>query len=489
MKHTEPRTVPSSGGQSRDVSASASAAAALGWAKKRPLESNTMPQHVISPSAARAATLAAERSPSPRGQAHKPSAFPRTLRSGSPRAGLGNSAAAQAYKVHSPHPTPPATHKDSPSLLAAQEAVSAGRPRSVSSPVLKQPISAQASGDGSGNRGDAARQRWEFTPESGAARGGATSATTLPADMFTANPPVSLEVEEKKRADELHASAVAMAQNMFKQQPKLTESFLNEGDSDDASEPAPFDHHPNLHEAAYKLAQKRLAKMHGENQRNREFQAHYAPSTALRRRFTVADRFRRRASSDGDVQSRADRTPNRMSLFAVNQPEPQEAEREIDRAKVLEAARRNVRSQLDDIDQSVADRTGMVPPSTKSAWESKARAVAQAKSTAAAAEESHEGQRDVGGGLYVAEQDVEAVAQQNLRPLFQELDERAEKERERQRVVKEEKEAKKVEAEKKEAYDKEVGDIHRTLKGMSSISGPSAWEEGALTVWSSGAKG
>lgn len=428
-----------------------------------------MPQNSISPSAARAATLAVKRSPSPRGLARTPSAFPRTLRSGSPRAGLGNSAAAQAYQAYSPHPTPQTARKDSSSLLAAQEAV--GRPRSVSSPVLKQPVSAQASGDETGHRGDTSRQRWEFTPESSrVAAGGASSATTLAADMFTANPPVSIEVEEKRKADELRASAVAMAQNMFKQQPKLTESFLHEGDSDDGSEPAVFDHHPNLHEAAYKLAQKRLARMHDENQRNRESEAHHSQFIAPRRRFTVADRFRRRASSDGDVQFRAVRTPNRMSLLAAKQSEPQEAQREMDRANVLKAARRNVRSQLDDMDQSVADRTGMVPPSTKSAWESRARAVAQAKSTAATAEDSHEGQRDVGGGLYVTEQEVEAVAKRNLEPLFQELDEQAEKERERQRIAREEKEAKKVEAEKKEAYDKDVWDIHRKLKGMTPNS-------------------
>lgn len=472
MKHAESRTLSSPHGHPRDVPASASAAAALGWAKQRQLGPETMSQNHTSPSAARAATLAAERSLSPRGQVRKSSVFPRTLRSGSPHADLGNSAAAQAYKARSPRRAPQATHKDSPSLLAAQEAIGATRPRSVSSPVLKQPLSDQASGDGVGNRDDAATQRWELTPESGTTGGSTMPATTLPANMYTANPPVSLEVEEKKKADELRASAVAMAQSMFKQQSKLTASFLHDGNSRDDGEPAQFDHRSSLHEAAYKLAHKCLAEMYDENQRGRELQAHYAPSGAPRRWFTVADRFRRRVSSDSDVEFRTGRVPNHMSPLESKKPEPRETEPKVDRTKVLEAARRNVRSQLEDIDQTVADRTGMVPPSTRSAWESKALPVAQETSTAAATEESHEGERDAGGGLYVAEEDIEAVAKQNVKPFLLELDERAEKERERERKLKEEKEANKIEAEKKKAYDKEVEDVHRKLKGMPPPTPP-----------------
>ncbi len=42
--------------------------------------------------------------------------------------------------------------------------------------------------------------------------------------MFTSRPPVKLEVDEQKRTDVLHASAVAMAKKMYNQQQKMIES-------------------------------------------------------------------------------------------------------------------------------------------------------------------------------------------------------------------------------------------------------------------------
>ena len=318
----------------------------------------------------------------------------------------------------------------------------------------------QTSGDSSASRGDPTTQRWPFPLEFSHPEDGAVPETTLPRDMFTANPPVKPEVEEKRKAEELRVSAVAMAKEMFKQQPRLAESILREDDSQSIDEPGQFEQHPNLHEAAYKLAQKRLAKIHEENQRNRELEANYRASGVLRRRWTIADRLRGRTSSDSALEPQhRDRASNRSSLLG---PEKSEAD-------VLEAARKNVQSQLDDIDRTVGERTGMVPPSRRSAWHSRARAVAQAKSAAAAAPAPHDGRRDVGGGLYVPQEDIEAVAKQNLKPLLLEMDERAEKERERMKALGEEAWAKRVEAERKEAYEKDVKDTERKLKGMFSL--------------------
>ena len=535
---------------SRDVSASA--AAALGWSRHMSPPNKpatpTATANSLSPSAARAATLAA-RSPSPRrqdgqrGRAPSTGANPNTLRSGTPQ-GWGNSAAAHAFKgkparaaesgpreekSHSllaaqaskirPARSAEAEPRDershsllaaqaskrrparaaeaeprderSHSLLAARGAVSAARPRSLSSPVLKQPTSEQPRGNGNDARHDTTTHRWEFEPERKSADDGAVLSSTISPLMYTANPPVALEVEEKRKEEELHASAVAMAKTMFNNQSKLTESFLHEDDDLLSTSPSgPTEQHPNLHEAAYKLAQERLAKLSDEHQKNRGFRDHYVPPAAVpRRRFTVSGRLRKRSSSDGDDEGQwKNRLSNRASLTATDRAEADAMERERDRAKVLAAAQRNVRSQLDGIDKSVADRTGMMPPSTKGVWASRAQAIAQAKAAAAAAPEGpHEGERNVGGGRYVAQDEIEAVARENLKPLLLEIDERAEKERERQRVQKEEMEAKKAEAAKKEAYDKEVKDNLRKLKGMSHILIPS-WRTWT-NMRGSGAKG
>ncbi|MBE3043319.1 eisosome protein 1 [Candidatus Bathyarchaeota archaeon] len=494
MKNAEPRSPPSSRANFSDVSASASAAAALGWANQKPLETGTMPQNNMSPSAARAASLAADqRSPPPQKQARNTGALPRTLRSGSPGAGLGSSAAAQAYKTRSPRLAPQYVRKDKPSLLAAKEALGAARPRSISSPVLRRPAQDQASGDGIDPRDEALTQRWEFTPGSGPTGDGAAPATIPSRAVSTANPPVDIEDEKKRKADELRASAVAMTTNMFKKKPNLAESFLPGNDLQRPSEPAQSDQHTKPQ--AYKLAQGRLANIPDETKKNKELQAHYTPSGALRRRFTVGDRFRGRTSSDSDLEfRRKDRAPNRMTLFGPKQPKSNNADREKELAHVFTTARRNVRSQLDGIDQTVADRTGMVSPSTgmvspstKSAWGSRARAVAHGRAAQAAAEEPRDGRRDVGGGLYVAQDDVEAVARRNLKPLFHEIDERAEGKHTRERRAKEERQSREVEAEKKAAYDREVEDLHRKLKGM--CRGLLCLGRARLTRWNSGSKG
>lgn len=484
---------------SRD--ASASAAAALGWSRHKPLPSKPTTISSISPSAARAATLAA-RSPSPRrqdgqlGRAPSTGGLPRTLRGG-PQQSLGNSAAAQAFRARPGTGAQAGRGEDkSQSLLAARGAVSAARPRSMSSPALKQPAPEQAggnaawNGNGSATKDGSATQRWESEPEPKSADDGAVLAATISPLMYTANPPVALEVEERKKEEELHASAVAMAKSMFNSQSKITENFLHEDDDDQKSPspaaPAGPDQPPNLHEAAYKLAQERLAKLSDEHQKNRGFRDHYAPAPAAppRRRFTVGARLRRRSSSDADAEARRkDRLSNRASVVATGGLEAEALARERDRATVLAAAQRNVRTQLEGMDQSVKDRAGVAPQSTRGAWASRAQAIAQAKASAAAAPGGpHEGERDVGGGRYVAQDDIDAVARENLKPLLQEIDERAEKERERQRELKEEAEARRVEAAKKEAYDKEVKDNLRKLKGMFSYIGI-IWGRSRLTCW------
>lgn len=491
---------------SRDASASA-AAASLGWSRHKPLPSKPTTTSSISPSAARAATLAT-RSPSPRrqdgqlGRAPSTGGLPSTLRAGPPR-NLGNSAAAQAFRARPARGAQAGPGEDkSQSLLAARGAVSAARPRSMSSPALKQPAPEHAGGNAAWNaawngNGNAAKdvsatRRWEHEPEHKSADDGAVLAATISPLMYTANPPVALEVEERKKEEELHASAVAMAKSMFNAQSKITEDFLHEDDdrqqsASPAAPPAGSDQPANLHEAAYKLAQERLAKLSDEHQKNRGFRDHYAPPPAAppRRRFTVGARLRRRSSSDADAEARRkDKLSNRASVVTTGGLEAKAAERERDRAKVLAAAQRNVRTQLDGMDQSVKDKTGMAPPKAKGAWASKAQAIAQAKASAAAAPGGpHEGERDVGGGRYVAQDDIDAVARENLKPLLQEIDERAEKERERQRELKEEAEAKRVEAAKKDAYDKEVKDNLRKLKGMFSRILISSMEGSRLTYW------
>ncbi|SPO00696.1 uncharacterized protein DNG_03444 [Cephalotrichum gorgonifer] len=449
LKYANPRSLPSypSHGHSRNASSSSAsaAAAALGRAKHNHSSgTKAMTEHRETSQLPSAAALAASIAADPRSS---------SLQNGpGPRHGLGGSAATQAFGSRSsPRATPRVTPKNSSSLAAAQIAA---RPRSMSSPILRQgvPGKSPAVGSGRGDDGTAPLERSETAPR----------AVGIPRSMYTSRPPVSLEVEEKRRAEELHVSTVAMAKNLFKQQSRLTESFPGEDDDPrgGASRGAvPPGQNPNLQEAAYRLAHERLSKLHDEHQKNREFQDYYTtPSGAApRRRSTIAAKLRRRSSSAGDIDLRAGGARNRASLFSPTPPNRDERARDKDREHVLAAARKNVRAQLDDMDQAVADRTGMVPASSKSVWESKAHALAQARLAAATAEDPHGAQRDVGGGRYVEQGEIEAVAAKNVKPVLLEMDERAEKERDRQRALKEEEEVRK-------AHKREVKENLRKLK-------------------------
>lgn len=479
LRYADPKSLPSYPSRGVPREATASAAAALGWAKNRD-GSLSVPHPIREKTASFSATTAASLATDPKDSQRRaksvrerkapPKVTTTAHRHSFSQDNWGSSAACIAYKSQ-PSPSKKDTHVSPPhhgrsSLAAAQEAT-ASRPRSLSSPLVKQ------RSHGLANPGST--QRWSFAPElSPSAEYGSVPTTLLDRSMYTSHPPVGIEVEERRRADELHSSAVALARQVFLKQQKLTEQHMREMEEDDdddmmsGGEPA-HSEPVNLHEAAYKLAQERLAKLEQEFQKNREFRERYNPNqspTPPRRRTHKAFRLRNRSSSDSDLQSRRqDRTSNPTTIFPSLQTKVDQDQRRRDREAVLAAARRNVQSQLHDIDESIYDRTGMVPPSKLTEWKTKAETLAQIK---VASEMPPSGKRDVGGGMFVTQEEIDAVAARNVQPLLEEINERAEKEQERQRLLKEEQALKEIETEKKKAHDREVKEIYRKLKGKNT---------------------
>jgi hypothetical protein len=151
--------------------------------------------------------------------------------------------------------------------------------------------------------------------------------------MFTSNPPVKLETDEKNRADVLHASALAMAKKMYDQQQKIIDSSarmhtrsssFSGGDTaslaSSRNEEQPPLVHNSLQEAAYRLAQERLANLQEEHDKQRGFQEYYGAGTAQRTKLgTIKGKLsRRRSSSDGDLledQRRSDQIRKQMSFL------------------------------------------------------------------------------------------------------------------------------------------------------------------------------
>jgi hypothetical protein len=311
---------------------------------------------------------------------------------------------------------------------------------------------------------------------------GAIPFTNMDRQMYTSNPPVKSEVDEKNREDVLHASAVAMAKKIFSQQQKVIDQAKKAHASDpssprrarsssslsDEGRPMQFS---TLQDAAYKLAQERLSKLHEDNLKNRDYQEYYG-NTRPQRKFSIRGKLRRRASSDGDVtedRERSRQIRKQMSIFSTKLSEVDGKKRQHDRDALLAAAQRNVQASLQGMDDKISAKTGMVPASTLSNWEAKAHAAAQSRSDNRL---SKHGKVDIGAGKYMTQEEIDAIATQRVQPVLDEINENAEKEHARQTELRLDAEAKKEAREVEKAREKEIADIAKKLKGMDDIYRP-----------------
>ena len=111
-------------------------------------------------------------------------------------------------------------------------------------------------------------------------------------------------------------------------------------------------------------------------------------------------------------------------------PHYDEKKRQQDIDNLEAVAKRNVQSNLTSIDRQVFNKTGKVPQSIQREWEEKARAKARAnaESEARVAATRH-GKVDVGGGKFVDQAEVDAIASKRVQPTLDEINERAEMQR------------------------------------------------------------
>lgn len=405
-----------------------------------------------------------------------------------PASAWGNSAANQAFAAgrNSPRDSAAsstlATLDRQKSLRAARGAMAGStRPRSTSTPMT-YPDSANAAA----NALSAATIAHRPVAAHGA-DAGASPITRMDRHMYTSNPPVKPEVDERNREAVLHASAVAMAKKMYNTQQKAFDDAAHANDeagsrpgSADSDHVRPM-HFNNLQEAAYRLAQERLAKLHDEHQRNRGYHDYYGAGTSPAspgRKFTKLGKARRRSSSDSDVahpgteddRKRSRQIHKQMSLFSTRLSEVDESQRARDRDALLAAAQRNVKAAMDGMDEKVSRDTGRVTSAKLSEWELRAHATAQARSDERKGGAPPAGKVDLGGGQYMDRERVEEIAAKRVQPLLDEINEKAEIERKRIVALREEQEKKRLEWEAEKARNAEVKEAQRKLKGELSFS-------------------
>ena len=290
--------------------------------------------------------------------------------------------------------------------------------------------------------------------------------TNLSREMYTSHPPVAPEMEEKKKQDTLRAAAVSMAKKMYDVQQRQSEeaaalrlsdshyaasSAHDRPQSSASSSDAGLPQYTNLQEAAKKLATERLAKLYDEHAAYRDY---YGTQKLNNRRLSI--RGRRRASSDGQAngsdEERSLQIRSEMSLFTDKLAQIDAKKRKQDRDSLLAAAQRNVRASMNAQDERVFSETGKVSPAMMAEWEAKAKAKAEAESEARM---TNHGMVNIGGGKFLDQSEVDAIAAAKVQPTLDEITETAEKHRARDEELRQQQlERERITAEKA-ADDKE----------------------------------
>ncbi|KIX00226.1 uncharacterized protein Z518_10365 [Rhinocladiella mackenziei CBS 650.93] len=373
-------------------------------------------------------------------------------------------------------------------LLAATASLSAGRRRAESAPIRPSPQTHPGTGIGgsawalkaaeSSHRGHISSSP-SRAPTDGSNLSGADVAkvqnmarNNVSRQMYSSNPPVSIEVEEKKRQEMLRASAVAMARKMFViQQEQFDEAkgirrseshyaaytARRRAQSDVMNKTASKEEVPpryeNLEETARRLAQDRLAKLQDEHA---EYRQYYGQQTPPQRSRLTLRRGRRTLSlqdhdESDEEQSRKIRT--QMSFFQSKLAEVDSKKRQADRDALLAIAHKNVTARMNAMDEKVFSETGKTSPQQRELWERQARERAQRESDDRLI---NAGKVHVGGGKYLEQSEVDAIAKARLQPTLDEITEKAEQQRARDEELKLELERQKAEAEAEKQRQAEI---------------------------------
>ncbi|GFF89881.1 hypothetical protein IFM61606_06559 [Aspergillus udagawae] len=262
------------------------------------------------------------------------------------------------------------------------------------------------------------------------------------AQLYTEHPPVGLE--EQDRRNVLRAAAISMARDMYditeKRDEVLTEepsaalygaqrglSRMRSQQTVPKSDPAALKQAIKVQEAAQQRAAEKLAKINEPT-----YQEYYGVEPHVPR--PTLSKRRRRASFDSDTSAadaersreiRHQMSSLRSRLDAVDE------QRTKDRASLMEVARRNVNATIQDMEMRVYHETGRPPQSMQKEWEEAALERAQ-RDVQEQEPYRPEDRVNIGAERYMDMADVEAVARSRLQPTFDEITDRAEKERARE---------------------------------------------------------
>ncbi|PIA90414.1 hypothetical protein CB0940_11055 [Cercospora beticola] len=267
--------------------------------------------------------------------------------------------------------------------------------------------------------------------------------------MFTSAP--DWQYEEDKHQAALRASAITMAKSLYANQNR--DKMLLEPDGSDLAGARSAARnqalaHPDvkqealqylsLQDQAHKLAAERLAKI-DKDMEGKRFREHYgygddkpkrlSSRISLRSSGKESRGRRQRASSEGtrgrfdsdsdsDDERQAGRIRAQMAGLNSATKQVDAKKQQEDRAKLLAAAEKRVSARMNDMDSQVYRDTGKVSPAMMEAWEAKAREKAEKERQERAL---NPGKTHIGGGQFMDQKDIEAIAAARLKPTLDEI--------------------------------------------------------------------
>jgi hypothetical protein len=218
----------------------------------------------------------------------------------------------------------------------------------------------------------------------------------------------------------------------------------------------------HLQDAAQKLAQERLAKM-DKDLETTKYREHYGyDAEPHRNRLSMRGRPRQRAASeqaqdddDSSDDERARRVRRQMAQLNNATADVDAKKKDADRKALLAAAERNVHKSMDTMDEQVFQSTGKISQAKMDEWAAKAREKAQKD---AELRGQQHGKTHIGGGRFMDQAAIEAIAQSRLQPTLDQINDTAEKKRakdEEMRLDKEEQERQKRTEKQKHKEEKD----------------------------------
>lgn len=365
----------------------------------------------------------------------------------------------------------------SKALLAATMSVNNGRQRAGSTPVPVAPAypdshnsaaNALSAATASHRTSTMNNDGWN-SPSNQAAR---IVNSKVDRGMYTSD--IHFESEDDRHQAALKASAMTMAKQLYQTQNRSAmladpDGGAGEGagiamSRNQASSTQPdikleAMRYIHLQEAAHKLASERLAKIDkdGEPARYREYYGYgneEKPKRISRMslRSNTGRPGRKRASSEGtgdlsdsDDEVQANRIRMQMSQLHSGINSVDAKKQQDDRARVMAAAEKRVSARLHDMDERVYADTGRISQSMQEEWEAKARQRAEKDREERAL---HPGKTHIGGGKFMDQAEIEAIAAARLKPTLDEISENAAQRRARDeelRIQKQQQEKAKME--------------------------------------------